>query len=59
MTESSEPLIETMTHEDGRIVYKVGDEIGRLDPKKPAVIYDNGIVEYWKDGYFVKVGFAK
>lgn len=42
--------------EEGRIVYKVNDVIGRLNPKNPAIIYENGIVEYWKDGVFVKVG---
>lgn len=59
MSDDNEPLVETLTAENGKIVYRVGEDIGRLNPKHPAIIYDNGIVEYWKDGYFVKAGFAK
>lgn len=57
--ENIEELKETYEREENRTVFKVNGEIGRINPKNPAIIYDNGIVEYWKEGYFVKVGFAK
>lgn len=50
---------ETFEIDEFKTVYFYDEKIGRENPKNPAIIYSNGIVEYWKDGLFVKVGFLK